>query len=761
MYAETKREWYVAIIIFAVCLAAYVKTMNLSIPFWDCGEFIATSYILGIPHPPGFPLFVLIGRVFALIPYGDVPSRLNFFSAFSSALAVLFTFLVTVRIAKMSFKVQGWKAWLAGIVSSFFMAFSNTFWANGTEAETYSVSSFVMILTLWMSFRWWDSVGKDHSDRMLLAIAYLLTLCIGIHLGTFLVAPGILVLVLLVDWRTAVKPKLIATVCVLFVLGLSVHLYLLLRSRWYPAINEDDPTTWHDLWLVLKRDQYKPGSIFVRRAPFSFQVGMFWGYFSNQFNLWGGKLESLARFLPILLGMIGAYFHYLGNKKTFLTLLTVFVICSLGLIIYLNFTDHEVRERDYFYTPAYHFFAIWMGIGATGLLLRLLKATREYSKFQTAVVAAFSCVFILASGLPYFHFHFTHDRTPDKIARDFAYNMLEPLEKDAIVFTNGDNDTFPLWAIQEVEGLRKDVRVANLSLLRTPWYIKQLKHQEPRVAMTLSDADIDALTRYGGTRDSTGRVWETNEVMVHDIIRANSWRKPIYLAVTVPNQMGLERQLVLEGLVFRVTPEAYGLRIDEAKMKRDLYQTFKWGGILKPDGTRDDSFYKDVNESRLVQNYAAAFFTLAFWYRQTGRMDLAVKEMERAHEVSGMFVDAARWLGQFYLESGQPDKAEKFYLSELKEYGDDAGMHLGLGRVYVTNNKLDQAVSEYKRAIELEPALRDPYLALHDVYVRQGRITESNAILNAWLQIEPGDQQIRDYLEMQGRRPQLHKTNRS
>ncbi|MCX5800920.1 MAG: DUF2723 domain-containing protein [Candidatus Eisenbacteria bacterium] len=744
MYTETKRDWYAALIIFAIVMAAYIETMALSIPFWDSGEFIATSYILGIPHPPGTPLYVLLGRIFTLLPFANVATRVNFFSALSSALAVLFTFLVTVRLAKMSFKVQGWKAWLAGIVASFFMAFSNTFWLNSTEAEVYSLSSFVMLLTLWMSFKWWDSVGKDHSDKMLLAIAYLLSLSVGIHLGTLLVAPAILVMVLLVDWRTVTKSRLLTAVCVLFVLGVSVHLYLLLRSRLYPAINEDDPTTWHDLWLVLKRDQYKPGSVFVRRADFGFQSTMFWGYFSDQFTMWGGRLETLGRYLPILLGVVGAYFHAVANKKTFVVLLTVFLICSLGLIIYLNFTDHEVRERDYFYVASYHFFTIWMGLGATGLLVRLLKVTKERFKSQVLPVSAFSCLFILASVLPYFHFHFSHDRSTDTIARNFAYNMLVPLEKDAIVFTNGDNDTFPLWCIQEIEGVRKDVRVANLSLLRTTWYVKQLRDHEPKIPMTLDDYQIDGLSPY---RDSTGKVWQTNEIVVHNVIAANKWRKPVYLAVTVPDQMGLEKQLLLEGLVFRITPEAYGLRLNEAKMKHDLYQVFNWGGILKPDGRRDESFYKDVNESRLVQNYGAAFFTLAFWYRQTGRMDMAVKELERSHEVSPMFVDAARWLGQFYAESGQMEKGERHYLELVKQYPADAEIRYRLGAVHVAMGKLDAAIQDYKGAIELDPTFRSAYAGLHDVYARLGRFAESKAVLSAWLQIDPGDEEVRRYLE--------------
>ncbi|MFH0779017.1 MAG: DUF2723 domain-containing protein, partial [Candidatus Eisenbacteria bacterium] len=682
-------------------------------------------------------------------PFSSVAARVTFMSVLSSAFAVLFTFLLTVRLAKLSFKVHDWKAWLAGLVASFFMAFSNTFWWNGTEAEVYAVSSFAMVVTFWMAFKWWDSFGKDHSDRMLLLIAFVLSLCIGIHLGTLLVTPGIFVLVLLVDWRTLLKPKLLAFVAALVVLGVSVHFYLLIRSRLDPAINEAAPKTWRDLWLVLERDQYKPGSIFVRRAEFSFQVDMFWRYFSNQFTLFGGRFEALGRYVPLLLGILGAYFHAVGNRKTFAALLTVFLVCSLGLILYLNFTDHEVRERDYFYVAAYHFFAIWIGLAATGILLRALRATREYLKNPLPVTAGVSCVFLAMSVLPGFYFHFSHDRTEDRVARNFAYNMLVPLEKDAIILTNGDNDTFPLWYIQEVEGIRKDVRVANLSLMRTSWYIKQLKNLEPRVPMSLTDSQIDYLYPF---RDSSGKVWQVNEMVVHDMIKANKWEKPLYLAVTTPDQMGLDRNLILEGLAFRVTPDAVGLRLDEAKMKKNLYEDYVWEGLLRPDGTRDESFYKDISAVKLVQNYAAAFYTFAFWYRQKGDMAQAVKEMERAYEISPQFTEAAARLGQFYLEAGQLDKAERHYGLLLSQYPDVAPLHYDLGRTHLAQGKTEVAIADFRKAIELERTFQDAYYVLADTYMRLGMTSQRDAVLRAWLEVSPEDTTVRSYLDRFGTR---------
>src|SRR5262249_42520371 len=136
---------------------------------------------------------------------------------------------------------------------------------------------------------------------------------------------------------------------------------------------------------------------------------------------------------------------------------------------------------------------------------------------------------------------FTHDRSRNFIARDYAYNMLATLKPNSFMFTNGDNDTFPLWYIQQVEGFRKDVRIVNLSLLNTDWYIRQLRDEEPKVPIHLDDRAIDILGA-GMFQDQKGNYILTNEFMVHHMLeqarRDSGWVKQPYFAVTVPNSFG-------------------------------------------------------------------------------------------------------------------------------------------------------------------------------------------------------------------------------
>ncbi|HSQ61293.1 MAG TPA: DUF2723 domain-containing protein, partial [Acidobacteriota bacterium] len=143
------KRWHAAFaaIAFAVPLFVYLRTMNVTVPFWDSGEFIATSYILGNPHPPGNPLYTLVGRIFTLVPIGSIAQRVNFISALCGAFACFFTFLIVARALRRTFEDQfqtgaaRLAALVGGLVAAFFLAWSTSAWTNSIEAEASRRSS--------------------------------------------------------------------------------------------------------------------------------------------------------------------------------------------------------------------------------------------------------------------------------------------------------------------------------------------------------------------------------------------------------------------------------------------------------------------------------------------------------------------------------------------------------------------------------------------------------------------------------------------
>ena len=177
--------------------------------------------------------------------------------------------------------------------------------------------------------------------------------------------------------------------------------------------------------------------------------------------------------LPFLLGLAGIFYQLNRDNRNWGIVLLLFVMTGIAIVIYLNQYPNQPRERDYAYVGSFYFYSVWIGLGVLGLFEVLSKLTGE----KIAAPAAGLLCFLTVPALMASENWDDHDRSGRYLARDVAFNYLNSCAPDAILFTNGDNDTFPLWYAQEVEGKRTDVRVCNLMLLNTDWYITQMKHK--------------------------------------------------------------------------------------------------------------------------------------------------------------------------------------------------------------------------------------------------------------------------------------------
>ncbi len=177
--------------------------------------------------------------------------------------------------------------------------------------------------------------------------------------------------------------------------------------------------------------------------------------------------------LPFLLGIIGMFYQFSRHKKDMSVVFLLFIMTGIAIVVYLNQTPIQPRERDYAYAASFYAYAIWIGLGVLGIIDLIGK------KAQRSGIAALTviCSLVFIPGLMAKENWDDHDRSGRYLTRDIAANYLNSCAPNAILFTGGDNDTFPLWYAQEVEGIRTDVRVVNLMLLNMDWYIDQMKNQ--------------------------------------------------------------------------------------------------------------------------------------------------------------------------------------------------------------------------------------------------------------------------------------------
>jgi hypothetical protein len=387
--------------------------------------------------------------------------------------------------------------------------------------------------------------------------------------------------------------------------------------------------------------------------------------------------------LPLLLGLFGAFYHASRDWRRAFSVFTLFLVTGIGIIIYLNQTPNQPRERDYAYVASFFAFSLWVGIGAGGILELAYDAVRDSLKSLKRAGVMTGVGLVLFAAVPLwmtYENYDDHDRSGNFVARDYAYNMLNSVAENGILFTNGDNDTYPLWYLQEVEGVRTDVRVANLSLLNTDWYVEQLKNEaayeseplpismseqrinnlrpsrfepqtvqipvQPNAASQFSDVYLaeqtpDSLTierpmswrLEGRAFGRDVRILQVADRVAYNMIRTaaeQGWQRPIYFATTVARDgtLNLDPYFQLEGQANRVVPIRSGAAIGRAVpgLTEERMNAFRFTNLSDPD------LYLNENARRMIDGYRISF-------SQAGEQLVRQGYPDRARRLLTNFVD--------------------------------------------------------------------------------------------------------------------------
>lgn len=846
----------------------YFLTMAPTLSFWDCGEFIATSYIMGVPHPPGSPVYLLLGRMFTLLPLNpDIGWRVNLMSPIASAGAVLLLYLIIIQFVEFFTKDKenrdkrsSFMLYMAAFIGSMTFAFTTSHWFNAVEAEVYAMSTFFTAIVVWLVLKW--DVADEHNihgEKYLLLIAYMIGLALGVHMLNLLALPfialiiyfrykdfKILPLILLaigtglyyfiieygiikgaprIAFYSGINPAAVsfpmAIVFILLVLtalyfiaknllkknsgvwkwtqialiglalvtiGYSSYETIFIRSLKNPNIDENNPESIRQAVAYLEREQY--GAITSdrtarwrespNRSQYSGPLDFFWKYqiqkmyvryFNWQFigrtedhldptKLWG---------IPFIIGWLGMFYHFLKDRNRALSVLALFLMTGVAIVLYLNQPDPQPRERDYSYVGSFFAFSIWIGLGAYGILeyVDKLKQKLKYRGVGQLLMPATAAVLLLILPLNMLvaNYH-EHNRHGNFVASDYAYNLLNTVAPDGILFTNGDNDTFPLWYLQEVEKVRTDVRVVNLSLLNTPWYILQLKHNEPKLDIPLPDDQIEQMTVIPWKSRQASIpvpehlnpdrqiVWEleptfrnmglrVQDQMIYVLAMAAQWERPVYFAVTVPdeNRIGLSDFLSMEGLAMRLHPKKVD-RIDEEKIYENFTQVYRFRNLNNPH------VYFNNNIKRLLQNYRTCAMQGVVNFLDKGETEKAAHLLNHLsasipEDIIPIYHNELMLqMGRLFFETGDTselvDRVEKYLSRDNLSYND----FFNAAQIYYMDiGDYDEAARIMENAYLLRPRDARTVGMLTMIYRAGEKYDKALNILNTWLkEVAPDDQ---------------------
>ena len=692
-------------------LIGYVITLAPTVTLWDAGEFITAAKVLGVPHQPGTPLFVMLGHVWAdLVAIGQYAWRLNLMSACFAAAGAGCLFLVAERLLageERLLRIGGAAA--AAILSAFVF----TGWQNSNETEVYTVATFSVAAISWLAVRWRDVRGTARAPHLLLLIVYIAALSIGNHLLALLAGPavslfifftlrtapshdpverrreraewavlsalwivliavglgstrllvvsGVLLLGAVVACMASGSRAFPVVAIAIAAVGISTYAFLYIRSGLQPVLDESDPETWRNLLAVIRREQFGTRGIFDNPlfSPGKDNPGRSLMLFGQQLVnyvlycgwQWARSLPDVAMYavslLYVSLGFFGFDFARRRDPGLTYLLTALWLITGFGLVAYMNFkpgfslfwntypsmSQHEVRERDYFFVVSFQMWGVFAGLGLVDLIRRGVA-----SRWKLAAAALLA---LLPFGL---NFGAATRRGPDAfVARDFAYNLLQSVEPYGVLFGFGDNDTFPVWYLQEVEGIRQDVTMVNLSLANLDWYLLQLAARPvrrfdptgapamyrslappdlpPGPQLSLTPEQIAALrpgrvsndfvfrTDAFSLRIPEGTFLRVADQVILYTIKAYMPGRSVTFGQTSGRGgwLGLDSQLVFQGLVFKVVPRAdtvtrwmdavQGTKMDTARTRLLVDSVFQYGNLFSVDTLKLDPAARVVARS--------------------------------------------------------------------------------------------------------------------------------------------------------------------
>ncbi|MCK4648964.1 DUF2723 domain-containing protein [bacterium] len=589
-----RNQTIIALLLFSISFGIYLKTLAPTVTGGDSGELLTDVYILGITHPPGHPLYCLLGRLFTFLPFGSVVYRVNMMSAFFASLTIIFVYLIVLKIQNTG-KPANWQtdkpftSHLPAIIASLCLAFSKSLWRYALRAEIYTLQAFCLALLILLLLQWKDShdLRPATSDRQPATgnrYLYLFALIYGLsfsnHTFMALFFPAFLYIIVATDRRQILKFKSILLMLLLFLLGLVLYLYLPIRSLVNPPLDWGDPEN-------LQRFIYH-----VTGQQFAFRLfDLPLNKIPAQIRSYSCMLLSEFTWLPLSVGLIGLG-CLMREKRRFLLFTGLIFLANLVF----SLSSFTIKSPAHHFIPSYLVFSLWIGYGM-GFLFRFL-----YSRFSGMGIGIYLASFLLLL-LPLVpaSIHYQEvDKSRDYEFYEQARNILEAAEEGTILI---GGDTFTFWYLKYVEGRRSDIIELADGLIahRYPWYLGQLQRRYPQLAISCPQSEIgkgpiikgflrdkefiypvnqkikeawEALEKEGGGDSKRSPQDIVKSAVTWYLIRHNLDEHPIYLFERDELALPSQYYLSFRGLYYEISKKEPRLVVENPRIENEVGANF-------------------------------------------------------------------------------------------------------------------------------------------------------------------------------------------
>ena len=583
-------------LVFLFSLAVYTKTLCPAVFWWDSGELIANVAVLGIPHRPGFPIYVLLGKLFSFLPFSSFAFRINLLSALSASLSLAILCKVFLRSIDVFLPEMGRRRGSTLLASLFFVlvsGFTYSFWIQAVRAEVYSLNALFFSLLLLLSLLYLE----DQQPRYVYLLFFLFGLGLANHhLSLLSAAPAFLILFLTSASRSIFSLRRVPLCLMFWLLGLSIYVYLPIRSL------SDPPLSWGHTESVSS----SVGSVFAIDAIANLNLDFLTNVTAELYQILALFLDQLT-FLPFAVSLAGLIM-LLKNSRRILTFLLMLMAVNCAVVVFVS-TELIPTNPDLHGYLLFSILALTFcyGIGVLMLLDRVRHSSsliRHFLPLALGVISLF----------PLLQHHADADLSGNRIAHDYGLSVISDLDSNSVLFVDNVNLNFILRELLHGEGIRRDLLVFDRGLLTFDWYVTQKRKREVDLFLGIPE------NLKGDT------------LFVVLMRRCLSLGKPTYIEFT-ERDAGLVDYLAPRGYVFRVseTPVGELSRTDLAHQERwDKSNPFGVGLPGDPGASENEAFQRDWDAQRV---FALSSYRLGLFYEMKGLTSLALKEFERVRRI--------------------------------------------------------------------------------------------------------------------------------